>query len=71
MSLSSFFFIVKWFHLFQSNTNTQLNVKIVLFQAIQFSISTQFFAYTQSNDQTVLFQTIWFSMLTKLNELLC
>ena len=32
---------VKSFHLFLSNMNTQLNVKTVLFQTIQFSMSTK------------------------------
>ena len=43
----------------------QLNVKTVLFQPIQFSLSTQFFfIYTQFNEQIVLFQTIQFSVIT-------
>ena len=42
MSLSSFLHTVKWFHLFLSNTNAQLNIKSVLFQTIQSSISTLF-----------------------------
>ena len=46
----------------------QLNVKAVLFQTVQFSLSSQFFVYTQLNDQTGLFQTIQFSMSTKLND---
>ena len=37
----------RWFLLFLSNTNAQLNVKTVLFQTIQFRISTQFPVYTQ------------------------
>ena len=77
MSLSSFFHTVKWFHLFLSDTNTQLNVKTVLFQTINFSTSTQFlvythlvicvdtvFVYSQLNLKIVLFQTIQFSMST-------
>ena len=47
---------------------TQLNVKTVLFQTIQISLSIKFFVYTQLDDQTVLFQTIQFSMTTKLND---
>ena len=40
MSMSSFFLhTVKWFYLFLPNTNIQLNVKAVLFQTIQFSMS--------------------------------
>ena len=41
-----FFLTIKWFHLFQSNKNTQLNVKTVLFQTIQFSISTVLLVYS-------------------------
>ena len=37
------------------NTNTQLNVKTVLFQTIKFGIHTQFFVYTLLNLKTVLF----------------
>ena len=46
---------------------TQLNVKTVLFETIQFSISTQLFIYSQLKDQTILFQTIQFFTSTKLN----
>ena len=42
-----FWHTVKWFCLFLSNMNTQFNDQTVLFQTIQFSISTQFFVYTQ------------------------
>ena len=45
--------------------NTQLNVKTVLFQTIQFCISTQFFVYIQLNVKTVLFQAIQFSISTQ------
>ena len=44
---------------------TPLNDQTVLFQTIQFSISTQFFVYTQPNVKTVLFQAIQFSMSTQ------
>ena len=64
--------IFAWFHLFLSNTNTQFKVKTVLFQTIQFSMSTKLngskYCYVPLtiqlkishvlNDQTVLFQTI-------------
>ena len=40
------FFTVKWFHLFLSNMNAQLDDQIVLLQTIQFIISTQFLVYT-------------------------
>ena len=42
ISLSSFFHTAKWLHIFLSLTNTQLNVKTILIQTIQFRISTQF-----------------------------
>ena len=42
------FSTVKWFHLFLSNTNTQLNNQTILLQTIQFSISIEFLAYTLS-----------------------
>ena len=42
----------------------QLNVKTVLFQTIQFSVSTQFYL------KIVLFQTIQFSISTQLQMLL-
>ena len=42
----SFFLSVKWFHLFLSNTNTQLNVKTVLFLTILLSINTVFCLHT-------------------------
>ena len=48
MNLNIFLHTVKWFLIFLSNTNIQLNVKSVLFQTIQFSTSTQFLVYTQS-----------------------
>ena len=47
----------------------QLNVKTVLFQIIQISLSTKFFVYTQLNDQTVLFQTIQFSISTQFSSI--
>ena len=50
--------------LFQSDTNTHLNVKLILFQTIQFSICTHFFLSIQLNGRTVLFQTIQFSICT-------
>ena len=48
MSLNKFFHTVKWFHLFLSNTNTQLRIKIILSQTIQFSINTEFFFCLQT-----------------------
>ena len=75
--LAHCFHTVKFFHLFLSNTNTQLNIETVLLQTIQFSISVQFLVYTQLsisiqffvyrhlNDQTVLFHAIQFSMSTQ------
>ncbi len=49
----------------QSFVYSQLNDQTVLFQTIQFSISTQFFVYTQLNVKTVLFQTTQFSICTQ------
>ena len=44
-----FFHTVKWFHLFLSNTNIQLNDQTILLQTIQFSICIQFLVYTVSH----------------------
>ena len=74
MSLRFFLHTIKWFHLVQSNTNTQLNVKTVLFQTIQtllhwFLLTPSnlfrhsFFTHCQ-NDQAVLFQITYFSLST-------
>ena len=52
----SHFFRVKWFPLFLLNTNTQLNVKTILIQTIQFSISSQFLVYTQL---VICFKFFW------------
>ena len=59
-----FLYTFKWFHLFLSNMNTQLNDQTVLFQTIQFSISSQFL-FTQLNVKTVLLLTIQFSISTQ------
>ena len=42
--------------------NSFLYIQTVIFQTIQFRISTAFFVYTQLNVKTVLFQTIQFSI---------
>ena len=55
--------------LYQSSIShllTQLNHNTVLFQIIQFSISTQIFVYTQLNIKTGLFQTTQFRMSTQI-----
>ena len=74
--LFTFLHTGKWFRLInwiQFLVNTQLNVKTVLFQIIQFSISTafcqhtvwiQFLVNTQLNVKTLLFQIIQFSIST-------
>ena len=46
-----------------------LNVKTVLFQTIQFSISTKFSLYIQLNVRTVLFLTSQFSISTQFSYL--
>ena len=47
------FFTVKWFHLFLSNTNTQLNLKIVLFQVSLAEVHS--FLFTHSHLFKLLF----------------
>ena len=47
---------------------TQLNVKTVLFQTIQFSISIVF-VYPQLDDQAVLYQTIQFGISTQFSSI--
>ena len=54
-----------WWWWFLSYTNTQLNAKTVLFQAIQFRMSTKFFVYLLLKVKTDLFQTIQLSISTR------
>ena len=44
-------------------------MKTILFQTIQFSLSTAFFVYTQLNIKTVLFQAIHFSVSTQFSSI--
>ena len=68
-----YLYTVQCFQVFLCITNnsiksfvyTQLDDQTVLFQAIQFSISTQWFVYAQLNVKTVLFQAIQFSISTR------
>ena len=74
-----FFLAIKWFYLFLSNKNTQLNNQTILLHTIQFSMRTQF-VYTQSfvwirffclhtvKCKKILIYAIQFSMSTKLNS---